>query len=171
VTDRVVFATAIGPVTLTWGDDGLRSVRLPDADQASAGAESVPPGREHVVARIRRHLAGELDDLTDVEVDLSGVPSFRQRVYEHIRTIPPGETRTYGEVATALGDPTAAQAVGAAMAANPVPIVVPCHRVLAADGLGGFSAPGGVDTKRRILVIEGSVPEPPPTLFDADSVS
>jgi methylated-DNA-[protein]-cysteine S-methyltransferase len=168
VAGTVTFDTAIGPVTLTSGDRGVRSVRLPEAGQPPAGSAPVPRALEDLVARIRRHLAGDLDDLGDVEVDLSGVAPFRRQVYEHIRTIPPGETRTYGEVATALGDATAAQAVGAAMAANPVPIVVPCHRVLAADGLGGFSAPGGVDTKRRILVIEGSVPEPPPTLFDVD---
>jgi methylated-DNA-[protein]-cysteine S-methyltransferase len=78
-----------------------------------------------------------------------------ERVREAVRSIPPGETATYGEIARAIGDPGAARAVGAALGSNPFPIVVPCHRVLAADGaLHGFSAPGGIATKRRMLEIE-----------------
>ena len=97
-------------------------------------------------------------------LDLDGVPEFHRRVYDVARAIPPGETRSYGEVAAALGEPGAAQAVGRALGRNPVPIVVPCHRVLAADGrLHGFSAPGGIETKRRMLALEGAGA---PTLFD-----
>ena len=87
------------------------------------------------------------------------VPAFHRRVYEIARTIAPGQTRTYGELAAALGDPGAARAVGQALGDNPFPIVVPCHRVLAAAGKpGGFSAYGGRATKRQLLVIEGAIP-------------
>lgn len=105
-------------------------------------------------------LSGEPIDLADVVLDMDGVPEFHQRVYGVTRRIPPGETRTYGEIATALGEPGAARAVGQALGRNPFPIVVPCHRVLAAGGkAGGFSAPGGTRTKMKILDIEGaSVP-------------
>jgi methylated-DNA-[protein]-cysteine S-methyltransferase len=88
-------------------------------------------------------------------LDESGIDAFRRRVYAATREIPVGRTATYGEIARRIGDPGAARAVGAALGANPFPIVVPCHRVLAASGaLHGFSAPGGIDTKRRMLEIE-----------------
>ncbi len=91
------------------------------------------------------------------------VPEFNRRVYAVARAVPPGETITYGEIAERIGERGAAQAVGQALGRNPFPIVVPCHRVLAADGgLGGFSAHGGVATKRRMLAIEGAGA---PTLF------
>jgi methylated-DNA-[protein]-cysteine S-methyltransferase len=86
------------------------------------------------------------------------------------RAIPLGEVLTYGQVAARLGDEGAARAVGRALGRNPFPIVVPCHRVIAAGGrLGGFSAEGGATTKRRMLVIEGALPPTPPTLFDDGS--
>ena len=84
------------------------------------------------------------------------VGGFERRVYEHSRTIPPGSTSTYGEIAKALGQPGAARAVGQALGRNPLALIVPCHRVLAANGkAGGFSAHGGLGTKRRILAAEG----------------
>lgn len=117
-------------------------------------------------SRMARLLDGARDDLADVRVDLSGVPAFHRRVYEVTREISPGATLTYGEVAARLGAPGAAQAVGRALGRNPVPIVVPCHRVLASGGaMHGFSAPGGIETKRRMLVIEGALAPAPPTLF------
>ena len=86
---------------------------------------------------------------------MAGVPDFHRRVYEAARRIGPGHTRTYGELAAELGEPGAARAVGQALGANPFAVIVPCHRVLAAGGRGGgFSAPGGVDTKLRLLEIE-----------------
>ncbi|WAL64779.1 methylated-DNA--[protein]-cysteine S-methyltransferase [Amycolatopsis cynarae] len=175
-----VFATAIGHCGIAWNDRGVVSVRLPEGGAArtrarlrarfpgaaEASAAQPPPapirqGIDDIVALLR----GEPRDLADLPVDLEGVPEFHLRVYELARTIPPGSTLTYGEVATRLGLPGSAQAVGQALGRNPVPIVVPCHRVLAAGGkMGGFSAPGGVDTKRRMLLIEGA-PEVEPTLF------
>ena len=110
-------------------------------------------------------LGGARPDLTSVPLDLSGVPEFHRRAYEVARTIPPGRTLTYGDIAHRLGQPGSAQAVGQAMGHNPFPIIVPCHRVLAAGGKdGGFSARGGVGTKRRMLVIEGALADEP-TLF------
>ena len=93
--------------------------------------------------------------LTNLVLDMEGVPPFHQRVYELARAIPPGETLTYGELASLMGEPGAARAVGQALGKNPFAPVVPCHRVLAAQGRpGGFSAPGGIDTKLRMLLIE-----------------
>ncbi len=129
-------------------------------------ADRVPPDVAAAISRMAGLLDGVPDDLADVRVDLRGAPEFHRRVYEVTRSIPPGGTRTYGEVAARLGMPGAAQAVGQALGRNPVPIVVPCHRVLAAGGtMHGFSAPGGIETKRRMLVIEGALAPPPPTLF------
>jgi methylated-DNA-[protein]-cysteine S-methyltransferase len=106
-------------------------------------------------------------DLLDAAIDIARVPEFDARVYAIARAIPPGETLTYGEIATRLGDKLLARDVGAAMGANPWPIVVPCHRVTAAGGkLGGFSARGGSNTKLKLLTIEGAAivtapPAPP----------
>ncbi len=120
---------------------------------------------------IRRLLTGDDADVATVPVDLERCSDFNRRVYTLVRTIPRGKTMTYGQVAEAVGETGGAQAVGRAMATNPVPILVPCHRVLGANRtLTGFSAHGGVDTKRRILLIEGST-DVAPTLFDRlDSV-
>ena len=88
---------------------------------------------------------------------MEGIPPFHRRVYEVTRTIPRGETLSYGDVAAEVGSPGAARAVGQALGRNPFAIVVPCHRVLAAGGkVGGFSATGGVGTKLRILDLEGT---------------
>jgi methylated-DNA-[protein]-cysteine S-methyltransferase len=111
-------------------------------------------------------LSGEKRDLAHIAVDDSSVPDFNRRVYAVARKIPPGQTKSYGDIARALGDPLLARDVGQALGQNPTPIIVPCHRVLAANGKsGGFSAPGGVDTKMRVLTIEGAQPGGP-TLFD-----
>jgi methylated-DNA-[protein]-cysteine S-methyltransferase len=110
-----------------------------------------------VIADVQRLLRGEARDLSTVSLDMNRVPEFDRRVYDEARTIPPGETLTYGEIATRLGDPGLSRAVGQALGRNPFTIIVPCHRVLAAGGRsGGFSAVGGVETKRRLLEIEGA---------------
>ena len=112
-------------------------------------------------------LAGEKRDLTDITIDDAGQTDFNKRVYAVARKIPPGQTMTYGEIAEHLGDKTLARAVGQAMGENPTPVIMPCHRVLAAGGkTGGFSASGGVVTKLKLLTIEGAQPGGP-TLFDA----
>ena len=131
-------------------------------------AEAEPPAFvADAVARIVRLLGGERVDLGDVPVDLSAGSELERRVWEAARGIPCGETRTYGEIARAIGAPGASQAVGAALGRNPVPILVPCHRVLASGGRsGGFSAPGGVETKFRMLAIERARRSGDPALFD-----
>jgi methylated-DNA-[protein]-cysteine S-methyltransferase len=112
-------------------------------------------------------LSGEAVDLSFAGLDLGGIGDFERRVYDGARSIPPGRTLTYGEIAKRIGEPGASRAVGQALGANPFPIVVPCHRVLGADGkVGGFSARGGVETKVRILDIEKARTTDAPALFE-----
>src|SRR5712671_959073 len=171
-----LFDTAIGRCAIAWSARGIVGVQLPERDDSAMRArllrrhpgarEAAPP---QVVARtiegIVALIAGEPRDFSDVVLDLSGVPEFNRRVYAVARTIKRGATLTYGAIAAQLGEPDA-RAVGEAMGHNPCPIIVPCHRVVAAGGkTGGFSAPGGAATKRRLLAIEGASAEAP-TLFD-----
>ena len=112
-------------------------------------------------------LRGEPRDLASIALDMEQVPPFNRRVYEVARTIPPGSTMTYGEIAVRLGDRLLARDVGQALGQNPFAIVVPCHRVVAAGGkAGGFSARGGVKTKLRMLAIEGAPAAGMLPLFD-----
>jgi methylated-DNA-[protein]-cysteine S-methyltransferase len=105
--------------------------------------------------RIRRYAQGEHEDFTDVPLDLDEVPLFNRQAYAELLKIPYGETTTYGAIARVLGDVALSRAVGQAMGANPIPLVIPCHRVLGADGkTGGFSSPGGVTAKMRMLALE-----------------
>lgn len=176
MTEFALFDTAIGHCGVCWGEHGIVRVQLPEGSAARTrakvlrdhpGAEETapPPEIQHAIDSMTALMDGERPDLLDVEVDENVVPEFHRKVYEITRAIPPGKTLTYGEIAHRLGMPGSAQAVGQALGANPYPIVVPCHRVLAAGGgNGGFSAPGGVDTKLRMLVIEGAIAEEP-TLF------
>jgi len=162
-----LFDTAIGTCGIVWGEHGLTGVHLPEANPARtrAGLERRFPGAvpteppadvQAAVDGIVALLRGEKRDLREIALDLAGVPAFNRRVYELTRTIEPGSTLTYGDIARRLASPGTARTVGQALGQNPWPIVVPCHRVLAADGrMGGFSAPGGVSTKRRMLEIEG----------------
>ncbi|AKU92473.1 Methylated-DNA--protein-cysteine methyltransferase [Vulgatibacter incomptus] len=119
------------------------------------------------IALARAHLDGRPQDFTRVPLDLSNVSPFAAKVYLALRQVPAGSTVSYGELAREVGSPGAARAVGRAMATNPVPILVPCQRVLAAAGKpGGFSAYGGVLTKERMLALEGWRPrDPQGTLF------
>ncbi len=116
-----------------------------------------PPWVEAAITRTQAVLKGASDGLVDIPLDMSGVPPFNRRVYELSRRIPPGRFLTYGEVAAQLGEPGAARAVGQALGHNPFAPIVPCHRILAANGkTGGFSANGGAETKMRMLEIEGA---------------
>jgi methylated-DNA-[protein]-cysteine S-methyltransferase len=173
-----LFATPIGPCALAWGTHGIVRIWLPEPDDAAmrrrvlhrfpeAVETRPPPGIDLAIADMARLLDGEAIDLGRVALDMREVPEFNRRVYEVARAIPAGETLTYGEVAARVGEAGAARAVGAALGANPFPIVVPCHRVLAAGGrTGGFSARGGVATKMKILSIERARIGTSPTLFD-----
>jgi methylated-DNA-[protein]-cysteine S-methyltransferase len=167
-----LFDTALGRCGVAWDESNLLAVMLPGADEGRtraalrrrcpAAVEASAGWPEFVaraVAAMQALLAGEAASLAGIPIDLDRVDDFERRVYEATRRLGPGETCTYGELARALGEPGAARAVGAALGRNPWPLVVPCHRVLAAGGqLGGFSAPGGTDTKRRLLGIEAELP-------------
>ena len=173
------FPTAIGACALVWRGDAVIGAALPEADEATARARLAcrfpgaaeaepPPFALDAMDAVIRLLAGEAADLSSIPVDFSAADDFEQRVYAVTRTIPRGEVRTYGDVAAAIGTPGAARAVGAALGRNPIPILVPCHRVLAAQGKsGGFSAPGGTATKFRMLAIEGARRPGDPELFES----
>jgi methylated-DNA-[protein]-cysteine S-methyltransferase len=110
-------------------------------------------GSHPLAARLRRYFAGSRETFADVELDLSWCTPFQQRVVDAMRTIPYGETATYGEVAALAGHPNAQRAVGSVCAANRFALLVPCHRVVAADGLGSYGSLG-VGYKRRLLELE-----------------
>jgi methylated-DNA-[protein]-cysteine S-methyltransferase len=163
-----LFETAIGHCGIAWGPQGLTGVQLPEPDVAATRARMLdrfarvpqgepPPPVLSAIDKIAELLRGAPADLSDIVLDLTGVPAFHQRVYALARRMAPGETMTYGEMAQRLGDPGAARAVGQALGHNPFAPVVPCHRILAAHGgAGGFSAAGGTRTKLRLLEIEGA---------------
>ena len=173
-----LFASPIGDCAVVWGERALIGVYLPEADAQATRArilrrfdgavETAPPaGVQRSIDAIGELLRGGANDLQSVDIDMSRLPAFNQQVYAIARAIPPGRTRTYGEIAAELGDPLLARAVGQALGSNPFPIVVPCHRVMAAGGKsGGFSAPGGLVTKLKLLEIEGAPLGGSPGLFD-----
>ena len=173
-----LFDTSVGSCAIVWGGRGILGVQLPQGDEARTRARmhrrfpdaretAPPPDVRRVIDGIVALLRGEAVDFTAVPLDMERVPAFHRRVYEVARTISCGATLTYGEIARRLGVPAEAREVGEALGRNPFPIIVPCHRVLAAGGkLGGFSAPGGVGTKRRLLAIEGARATEGPDLFD-----
>jgi methylated-DNA-[protein]-cysteine S-methyltransferase len=173
-----LFDTAIGRCALVWRGGLIVGAALPDGSDEKARASLVrrfpdavecdPPAfAAEAMERIASLLAGGRTDLGDIKIDPQG-SAFEQNVWQAARRIPCGEVRSYGDIAREIGAPGAAQAVGLALGRNPVPIVVPCHRVLAADGKsGGFSAPGGVATKFRILEIEGARRASEPELFES----
>jgi methylated-DNA-[protein]-cysteine S-methyltransferase len=166
-----LFETKLGTCGVAWSDAGLRALQLPEATReetrarllertpaagARASARETPAAVARAIALVQRHLGGEPQDFKDVPLDLSGLTPFRAEVYRALQQVPAGSTTTYGGLARAVGSAGAARAVGRAMATNPLPILVPCHRVLAADsGAGGFSAYGGLVTKEKILAAEG----------------
>ena len=115
--------------------------------------DATASGHDPLVDRVRDYLAGARDTFADVELDLSWCTPFQRRVVETMRSIPYGETATYGEVAALAGHPNAQRAVGSVCAANRFALVVPCHRVVAADGLGSYGSLGP-DYKRRLLELE-----------------
>ncbi|WP_297110198.1 methylated-DNA--[protein]-cysteine S-methyltransferase [uncultured Devosia sp.] len=163
--ETVTFETALGLFGLGWSERGLARVLLPDTSQKAMlerlerdGARPGEPTRmiSGLMDRIEDYAEGIEVDFADVPLDLGAVPSFHRRAYDLLLQIPWGRTTTYGALARDLGDPGLARAVGQAMGANPIPLVIPCHRVLASNGKpGGFSAPGGTVTKVKMLAMEG----------------
>jgi len=160
-TNQVSFDTALGRCAVRWTEAGISGVLLPHRDgrpgPAIEDGVAVPRFVAEAIAGMTAVMGGHARDLRDVPLDQRGIDDFRRAVYTATRDIPAGSTRSYGEVAKAIGRPDRARDVGTALARNPFPIVVPCHRVVAANGaLTGFSAPGGLDTKRRMLELEGA---------------
>lgn len=168
-----LFETPVGAIGFGWTEAGIDRVQLPGADRDDTARRlaAACPGRplttrmpaavRGAARRLTRHLGGRPDPLRDVAVDLSAASPFARQAYEALRRVTPGSTVTYAELARRIGRPGAARAMGRAMGANPVPLLVPCHRVLAADNaLGGFSSPRGVTMKARLLFLEGVVPDP-----------
>src|SRR5262245_44150357 len=169
-TTTLTFETALGRCGVRWSDAGITSVLLPssrlDALPPRASGHDVPAFVHDAIEGMTAVLAGDVRDLRDVPLDQRRIDPFRQAVYAATRDIEPGTTRSYGEVAKAIGRTDGARDVGAALASNPTPIIVPCHRVVAANGaLTGFSAPGGLATKRRMLELEGAPGYGQQTLF------
>ena len=173
-----LFGTPLGRCAIVWrgglivgsalseaSDAGLRASlarRFPGCREAEPSAAVAA-----AIGAILRLMEGEAEDLSLLVVDISQLPQFERSVLEETRAIPAGETRTYGEIARRIGAPGAARAVGRALGRNPVPVIIPCHRVLAADGRsGGFSAPGGASTKLRLLQLEGARRGSEPSLFE-----
>lgn len=157
----VAFDTGLGRCAIRWSDVGITDVLLPSRRGlpgiAFEDGSDVPPFVRHAIAGIVAVMAGEPRDLHDVRLDERGIDEFRRAVYAATREIAPGTTRSYGDIARAIGRPDGARDVGAALSRNPFPVIVPCHRVVAANGaLTGFSAPGGLATKRRMLELEGA---------------
>ena len=164
-----LFDTAIGRCGIAWGPDGLLGLQLPEASDGAAAARlcrrfpalerGAPPATvAAAIGRIAAFLAGAEDDFLDLPLDLAATGAWERAVYAAARAIPAGTTITYGALAGRVGDPGQARAVGQALGRNPWPILVPCHRITAADGrMGGFSAPGGTATKLKLLEIEGAL--------------
>jgi len=154
------FETALGACGVCWSEHGIAELLLPrtralESVRLRSASGSVPESIREAIIEIVALLGGERRDLRSIALDERVIDPFRRRVYAATREIAPGETASYGEIARAIGEPEAARDVGSALAENPYPIVVPCHRVLSASGaLHGFSAPGGIATKRRMLEIE-----------------
>ena len=163
-----VFETPFGTCGLAWSDTALTGFQLPEETPAwtersmaarGGGAAGVPPAWvQAIIQRVQRHLGGHLQDFADVPIDWPRVSDFQAAVYRQTLAIKPGYKRSYGEIAERLAlGAEAARAVGAALGSNPWPLIVPCHRVVSAgDRMTGFSAPGGIRTKTRLLALEGA---------------
>jgi methylated-DNA-[protein]-cysteine S-methyltransferase len=161
-----VFDTAIGPCGVAWSERGVTRLQLPESNRgatekrlgasAERATEAAPAEIEQLIANVRDYMTGRSIDFVSVVVDLTNIEPFESEVYAAARAIPWGQTVSYGELARRIGSPGAARAVGRALGRNPVPIIIPCHRILAkGHRIGGFSAPGGTFTKERLLALEG----------------
>lgn len=165
-----VFETAFGFCGIAWSEEGITRFMLPMDTPAplaehltkrqpdSSAAEPFGPAADAVAAAVR-YFKGEREDFTSLPLDLTGVDPFRRTIYQAAQRLGYGETTTYGALADGAGFPKAARETGTALGRNPIPLIIPCHRILAAGGkIGGFSAPGGTTTKRKMLALEGAVP-------------
>ncbi|MDQ7823523.1 MAG: methylated-DNA--[protein]-cysteine S-methyltransferase [Candidatus Eremiobacteraeota bacterium] len=163
----ILIETDIGVCGLAWSPAGLVSLMLPGADPrevagdlaraaAITSLQDAPQWINRAVTAIRTLLSTGKTDFTGIPLDLAGVPPFHRKVYQRLKKVPPGTVITYSQLARQCGNPRAARAVGQAMAKNPLPLVIPCHRVISSGkSPGGFSAYGGVFTKLSLLSREG----------------
>lgn len=173
LTGHIVFETALGFVALAWSGKGLARLALPESARRRAerhvakwgldpASNSVPPAFvERAVEMIGRYAFGEAVDFTTLPFDLDGFEAFDRDIYAAALALKQGEMTSYGALAQQAGHPGMARETGAALGRNRLPLVIPCHRITAANGLGGFSAPGGAVTKARLLRHEGIDPDPP----------
>jgi methylated-DNA-[protein]-cysteine S-methyltransferase len=173
-----IFDTGLGRCGIAWGDHGILGVQLPEAREIEtrkrlfrlypeARELRPPPNVEIAIEGVTALLRGAEADLSDVTLDMTGIPGFNQRVYQFARAIPRGETRTYGEVAAGLRASGAVYSVAQAISRNPFMIIVPCHRVLEEGHYAdGISPNGGSISKRRLLSIEGTHTSSSRTLLD-----
>jgi methylated-DNA-[protein]-cysteine S-methyltransferase len=152
----LTFATALGTIGLTWTDAGINRLIWPGELTGREVPDPTPPSWVlDAATSITALLDGEHTDLSAIPIEPGQMTDLRGAVYEATRAIQPGETTTYGSIAKTIGHPTASREVGSALAANPIPIIIPCHRIIATTGaLTGFSAPGGLNLKRQLLEIE-----------------
>ena len=169
MTHYRLFDTPLGWMGIAWSPAGVTRVQIPERDRAASErrllrfvpeareAEDLPADISTAIGLLGRYAAGEAVDLSGIALDLSGSPDpFCRAIWAAARRLGPGETATYGALAERAGYPGQAREAGQALGRNPVPIIVPCHRIVAAGGrIGGFSAPGGARTKERLLALEG----------------
>lgn len=167
---HILFPTAFGTCAVAWEGTSLTGFQLPECTpeeterqltrktHSDSVSEPAPEWVRHLIERVQAHLEGKLQDFTDLPIEWSRVSDFQQGVYRQTLAIKPGYKRSYGEIAKAMGlGNEAARAVGVALGSNPWPLIVPCHRVVSAsDKMTGFSAPGGIRTKTRLLALEGA---------------
>jgi methylated-DNA-[protein]-cysteine S-methyltransferase len=157
IVSRLFFETQLGVCGIDWSPTAVTRFRLPER-RALSEPSDVPAWIEKIKERVQRHMAGDFQDFTDVPLDYARISSFQRAVYDAALTVKAGSTQTYGWLATTIGQPVAmSRAVGTALGQNPWPLLVPCHRFVSAGGkMTGFSAPGGIKTKLRLLALEGA---------------
>ncbi len=147
------FATVLGRIHLAWTAEGICALRFAEGLDRD-DAKDAPGWVMDAVRRLMTHLAGHPQAFDDIPLDVSGLTPFQRRVADVLWATRPGQTLSYGDVALLAGSPGAARAVGQAVKANPILILVPCHRVVAANGPGGWSAFGTPERKARLLELE-----------------
>ena len=171
-SDGTLFTSNLGWFGVSWFEQSLRRVTFGHRTKSDAHAKLISSttgstvvvslsrlsiAQRELVQRLRDYAAGAAADFRDVPLQLHDLTPFQLRVLRGCRQIRWGQTRTYGELAAQAGSPRAARAAGTVMANNRFPIVIPCHRVVAANhSIGGFSAPGGVSMKQRLLELEST---------------
>ena len=174
----LIFPTEFGAGGIAWRDSGLTRLLIPERDvsgterRLSGGirinSDAAPAWVSSAIVALQNYFTGHPTDFAGIKLDLSHCTDFHKRIYAALLNVGWGKTTTYGALAAEVGAPDGARAIGQAMGRNPLPIIIPCHRVLASGGrIGGFSSPGGTTTKERLLVLEGVVrprPETPPLL-------